>query len=165
MTSSRLAVVIGGIALASLLVFLVLLWSGGGIREAVLADHGVNVATNASAPVTSIPQPSTPQPIPLPSGTPGSAHDVVEEPTPPESPAQAELSLPLFYRIPMASVGSLPADQQFTILNLQKEYLTFFEEWNRAPGKDAEVWNQKMSDLHEKMVMKLGPETVDALVK
>jgi hypothetical protein len=85
--------------------------------------------------------------------------------TAPESPQEPELTLPLFYRIPPATIEALSTDQKLTIVNLQNAYLKFFEEWNRAPGTDQEVWNQRMKDFHEEMVRQLGSETVDALVK
>jgi len=155
----------GGLALFTLLLFLCLVWSGAKIQvnnsceETKDFQHSISKShenRNHSLSESSFAESPNPPVIDASSVVPVSA---------PESSQEPELTLPLFYRIPSATIDTLSTDQQLTIVNLQNAYLKFFEEWNRAPGRDPEVWNQRMKDFHEEMVRQLGSETVDSLVK
>jgi len=155
----------GGVALCTLLLFLCQVWSGGKIQatnshQRVKAFHNMTDQTlvkgSPSLPESSFTESTNPPVIDVSTVVPVSA---------PESTLEPELTLPLFYRIPPVTIDTLSIDQQLTIVNLQNAYLKFFEEWNRAPGRDPEVWNQRMKDFHEEMVRQLGSDTVDSLVK
>ena len=161
----RLVLISGGLALCTLVFFLCQVYSGGKIetnnyQEKNNEFHNITDTTSVNRthtiPESSFTESRTPQ---------AREASSLERVSAPESTVAPELTLPLFYRIPPATIDALSADQKLTIVNLQNAYLKFFEEWNRAPGTDQEVWNQRMKDFHEEMVRQLGSEMVDSLVK
>jgi hypothetical protein len=165
MTLMRLVLISGGVALCTLVFFLCQVCSAEKIKTTNYQEKN-NEFHNITDPTCvnrthAIPESSfteTPN-------QPAMKDSSVAPALAPVSPAVPELTLPLFYRIPPATIEALSADQKLTIVNLQNAYLKFFEEWNRAPGTDQEVWNQRMKDFHEEMVRQLGSEMVDSLVK
>jgi hypothetical protein len=165
MSLMRLVMISGGLALCTLVFFLCQVCSGEKIKTTNYQEKN-NEFHNITDPTCvnrthAIPESSFSESPNQPAMEDSSVAPALS----PASPAVPELTLPLFYRIPPATIDALSADQKMTIVNLQNEYLKFFEEWNRAPSTDQEVWNQRMKDFHEEMVRQLGSETVDSLVK
>lgn len=82
-----------------------------------------------------------------------------------DEPQNQPLVEPFLYHLTPQSFLTLNRDQQFAILHLQKEYIEFYSHWMNNLSPDPQIWNDKMVEFQQKLMMDLGPEMADSIVK
>ena len=75
------------------------------------------------------------------------------------------LVTPVFNQICQEKFSRLKLDQQLAVAGLQQEYTAFYNETLLKDAIDEEIWNDKVKEFHQDLVMKLGSEVADDLCR
>lgn len=75
------------------------------------------------------------------------------------------LATPVFYSLHTNNLEKLGVDQQYAVIQLQKEYVEFFNAWNQKYPKDQAAWNSKMDEYRQRLVSQIGAEAADEILR
>ena len=111
----------------------------------------------------------------IPSGTPSGQHSVPEPAraipaqsftTPiPSSPPVNDYEKAVFDSVPDEGFARLTPEQQWAFAKAEEDFDAYYQETVRQGASKPEDWNAVMAEFHRDLVLRLGGETVDQLLK
>lgn len=84
--------------------------------------------------------------------------------SPQSTPEPEPLAKPVFYDIKPEKIANLSGEQQWALKRTQESYISYYNDWMKTYPRDTNLWNEKMKDFEQDLVLKLGPDGADQLL-
>jgi hypothetical protein len=71
---------------------------------------------------------------------------------------------PPFYKADPMAIANLSSDQRAAYNAILQDYLEFFKEWTQRYPMDTNMWDKKIKEYEDQLVLMLGSSTYNALI-